>query len=582
MNKLSFFLYLYSLFIFTTMAKDIDPNRQTLILDDEDSNPDTEDPYAGFPDLPQYSVWNQYPPNELFLSDPDWYDTFGIDMITQRRIFASSSKSRQVAQALELLEAHPNRGLDIMFKAAVKGKDHVISALLDIGVKAHPVPGSGDDETLVPLQAAAYNGHLKCVKVLIEKGGVHVDARDEIGGTALIRASWGKHPEIVQWLLEHGADPTIKQVSGVNALDFAAGGGNVQCAALLLEYQGKEWLMSQDAENSDNRRKMGVEVTPETLEAAVASKNTDMIKFVLEKGHYLTKDADGPEVWRGEKLTSEQRNDIQSALPRVRNLESLHLLLSLLWRPNEDTHRPNTYSFIRLPDNILEGVLEAMNAMVIQDEADAFKLLWTITTEELTMLSYKGETFTKAAFVNDLLHAGAKAGSVDCVRVILEMSDADINALGFKMVSHLYRAAIDNRLEIVRYLVENHKPDLHQASGLYANGPTALFGAVEGGNQEIVKLILQHGGPLESPVEDIVKAGGPMKVIVKAAKEYRAPVTIEIHEDSDVQEVRKSFSSVVLDLDQNDVSWLNNLEIRKSDEELKVDDAQNRELRLKI
>jgi hypothetical protein len=73
---------------------------------------------------------------------------------------------------------------------------------------------------------------------------------------------------------------------------------------------------------------------------------------------------------------------------------------------------------------------------------------------------------------------GAKEGSLDCVKFILAMPNADINAPGLKKVGHLYRAAIDQRLEIVRYFLENehHEPDLHQANGLYANGATALFG----------------------------------------------------------------------------------------------------------
>jgi hypothetical protein len=74
-----------------------DLNLQTpsQLSDDEDPNPDTHDPYAGFPPLPEHSkpiVWNQFPLDQSFLFDPEWYDTTGIDMIVCRRIFASRSK----------------------------------------------------------------------------------------------------------------------------------------------------------------------------------------------------------------------------------------------------------------------------------------------------------------------------------------------------------------------------------------------------------------------------------------------------------------------------------------------------------
>jgi ankyrin repeat protein len=129
-----------------------------------------------------------------------------------------------------------------------------------------------------------------------------------------------------------------------------------------------------------------------------------------------------------------------------------------------------------------------------------------------------------------LLHEAAHKGSLDCVKFILEMPNADINAPVFKNVGHLYIAAIGQQLDIMRYFLENdqHEPHIQQANGLYANGATALFGAVMGGNAEIVKLLLKHGGPPESPVDTAMLSKEPKQVIARGIQTFQAPVTIEL------------------------------------------------------
>jgi hypothetical protein len=217
------------------------------------------------------------------------------------------------------------------------------------------------------------------------------------------------------------------------------------------------------------------------------------------------------------------------------------------------------------------------------NKPEVFKQLWNISfsSPELRTLKYEDQTISKADYINNLLHEGAKTGSLECVEFILAMPNADINAPGIQKVGHLYRAAIDQQVEIVRYFLENeqHKPDLHQANGLYANGGTALFGAVIGGNAEIVRLILKHGGPLESPVDTALLSKEPKKIIVRGVQAYRAPVTIELWR-SEAFNAPGSWS-VELQLDENDVDWLSSLQIRKSDMELKDNDRGDRELKKK-
>jgi ankyrin repeat protein len=565
-SSLLCFFAIFSSILNFTMASPQPASTQIHFSDDDiDPNPDTADPYEGYPPLPDgMTAWNQYPPDPLFLSDPEWYNTVGIDMIAQRRIFASHSKSEQVAQALALLDEYPTRGLEIMFQAAVKGKVHVIEALIDVGEKAHP--GPVDDESCVPLHAAAYNGRLECVKALVGKGGVDVNARDDMGGTPLMRASWGKHPEMVKWLLEHGADPTIRQDSDVDALEFAAGGGDVDCARLIVD-----WLGSGATKPFER-----VKVTPLAIEAATSSGNEEMVRLILERAGYPMEDVDEHGISKKERLSVEQRHDILKALRKVKDVPTFQLLLSYLQRPNAH----GDYEYMDFPADTITGLLDRLNHLVTKDNADVFNLLWTISmsSPSLSSLEYDGTTIPKPHFINDLIHSAAKSGAVECLKLLLALPGADIDEPGFKKVGHLYRAAIDKQVEVVRYILEHHQPDLHQGNGLYANGGTALFAAVMSGDKESVRLILRYGGPLESPVGDVIKTKEAKRVIVWAVQAYRAPVTMEPYSDEPLEEVAGT-KYVILDVEEEDTEWLQAIEVRRSDEELKKYDRGERDLR---
>lgn len=86
--------------------------------------------------------------------------------------------------------------------------------------------------------AAAYNGDLKTLKRLLTEEWTslgEVNRQDEAGMTALMWAALNGHSMTCRLLLEHGADPEIKQTQGGNtAMHFAAGKGHVDIVRSLL------------------------------------------------------------------------------------------------------------------------------------------------------------------------------------------------------------------------------------------------------------------------------------------------------------------------------------------------------------
>ena len=89
-----------------------------------------------------------------------------------------------------------------------------------------------------PLHAAAHNGDLEMVQVLLEYG-VDVNAPNDARSTPLDFASRdGRHndPRVVQLLIEHGADPHTRTRNGFTPLHRASENGRIDVVRLLLEH----------------------------------------------------------------------------------------------------------------------------------------------------------------------------------------------------------------------------------------------------------------------------------------------------------------------------------------------------------
>lgn len=112
-----------------------------------------------------------------------------------------------------------------LMMAALKGQLDIATQLISKGADVNK---SG----WTALHYASSGGHNALVRLLIENHA-YLDAESPNGTTPLMMAAFYGTPETVKILLEAGADPTVRNQRGMNALNFALNGSRSEAANLI-------------------------------------------------------------------------------------------------------------------------------------------------------------------------------------------------------------------------------------------------------------------------------------------------------------------------------------------------------------
>ena len=105
------------------------------------------------------------------------------------------------------------RGHTALFAAAWQGHIECIGVLLDKGADIESKINLGD----AALHAAACQGHTACIGVLLDRGA-DIECTNSDGSTALHRAAEEGHSECIVALLDRGADIESNESDGSTAL----------------------------------------------------------------------------------------------------------------------------------------------------------------------------------------------------------------------------------------------------------------------------------------------------------------------------------------------------------------------------
>jgi ankyrin repeat protein len=298
------------------------------------------------------------------------------------------------------------------------------------------------DPKMIKWITAARDGDLATVKAQLE-AGMDINARDQNGDPALSWAAYNGRQEVVEHLLQKGADASLKNTSGrwganYMPLQYAAAGGHLKLVQRFYERLDPK----QQADASfEGARNFGLRVAASNRQLSVAA-------FFLQQGADV---------------------NLKSASGRTALMEATvsldEAVITFLLDRGADVKAKDREGVTALHEAARRGWRVAMSQRMVERGADVNAK----TTAGETPVYWATQTASSAA-VEYLLDQGADAGAADA-----------------RGKTPLMLAAQAGKTDIVKLLLEHAA----SATAKAANGDTAL--KLAGDKQEIAALLRQKG-----------------------------------------------------------------------------------------
>ncbi|MEZ0225379.1 MAG: ankyrin repeat domain-containing protein [Alphaproteobacteria bacterium] len=166
-------------------------------------------------------------------------------------------------------------------RAAAKGTVEELGKLLDAGAQLESV-GGFFSLSQTPLAIAAMAGKAENVRFLLEKGA-NPEARDMSGDTPLWNAISEGHKETIEILLAHGADPRTRSENAerYTPVELARHKKNPEIVLILEKALAEREEQDKIARAAAERRRLEREKAEREAERA---KNKDIVIFFQELG----------------------------------------------------------------------------------------------------------------------------------------------------------------------------------------------------------------------------------------------------------------------------------------------------------
>ncbi|RYP18310.1 hypothetical protein DL765_004030 [Monosporascus sp. GIB2] len=387
------------------------------------------------------------------------------------------------------------------------------------------------------LQAASYSGCKDIVQVLLEKGA-DVNIRGGMYRTALQAASRGGHEEIVQLLLKKGANVNMPDVFYCGtALQEASYGGYKGIVQLLFEKGADVNMLGAGFRTA--------------LQGASCKGHIEIVQMLLEKGAFVNSTGGshyGTALYEasssGHKEIVElllekgadanlQDQEHRTALQAASYSGHKEIVQLLLEKGADANKCGGPFHGTALYEASSNGDIEIVQLLLGKGaDTDGYR-----GEDALYVASSKGHKgvvellLKNGANMGVALHGASFRGHREIVQLLLEKG-ADANMQnGHYGETALYKASFEGHEDVVHLLLEKGA-DANMQNGHY--GETALHKASSEGHKEVVHLLLEKGADVNAQkieyVTVLYKAScGGHKGVVQLLLEKGADIGAALH-----------------------------------------------------
>ncbi|XP_067653128.1 serine/threonine-protein phosphatase 6 regulatory ankyrin repeat subunit A-like [Haliotis asinina] len=354
------------------------------------------------------------------------------------------------------------------------------------------------------LHWASQGGNVKIVKYILTQNIIDINGNDDNKMTPLLLAAYHGNSDVLELLIEKGANALAVNRKSRNSLHLSCTGGHVDAAKYVLNQTSVD-INSKDCE----------EMTPVML--AASHGKSEVFDMLIKKGADLSvidKNGDNILHWacRGGNvkivnyILMQNIVDINSKGYKEKTpvmLAASHgksEVFDMMMKKGADLSVIDKNG-----DNILHwacrgGNVKIVNYILIQNTLDINSKGYEDKTPVMLAASHgKNEVFNilmkKGADLSvtdddghNILHCACRGGNVNIVSYILIQSSLDINSKCHDEMTPVMHAASLGKNEVFDILVKNGA----NLSDTDVDGSTILCLACRGGNVEIVNYILMQ------------------------------------------------------------------------------------------
>ena len=394
------------------------------------------------------------------------------------------------------------------------------SALVDVLLKSGADPNVALPGGETPLMTASRSGALASVKAFLARG-VPVDAKDEVRGqTALMWAAAEGHADVVQALVDAGANIKTRVATGLTPLLFAVREGRLDVVRILLK-AGAD--VNETIPTEGGRRRGYGGPSPRggasALLLAVMNAHFELAAALLDAGANPNADLTGYTPLHALTVVREPGvGDNDPAPEGSGKMTSLELARQLVG------HGANLNARMTKKVNLNNTRLNEIGATpfllaALTADAELMKALaaWgadpsLTNVDKSTPLMMAAGPATRSPGED----AGTESEVLDAVQTALALG-ADINAVDNNGETAMHAAAYKNLPKVVKFLAsKGAKIDLWNRANKFGWSPLAIAAGYRFGN-------FKPSAETEAAVREVMIAAGvtpPVKVIAVTQQVY--------------------------------------------------------------